>query len=130
MGWLISDVCRDALHQLQVPDLMREDLLTAMFTQQMTVPTHRDSWERFRQDFAGAVAQLFTPAVIQSIDSSPLELPVSLLISDIAKREYDFFLSVNSEGASSSLYSCELATLYVASVASFATLWANTQVII
>lgn len=97
----IIDTCRDAVHQLAIPDLMRSDLLECLFQQQMTVPTHRNSWERFRLDLAGAFAQLFSPAVMQALPSCPLELPVSLLIKDIAMREYDFSVSVNSQGAPS-----------------------------
>lgn len=86
---------------LKVPELMRSDLLDAMFRQNMTVPTHRVCWERFRQDLAGACAQLFSPAVLQSASCSPLDLPVSLLVKDTGMREYDFTVSVDSQGDSS-----------------------------
>lgn len=85
---------------MKVPVLMQEDVLDAMFEQQMTVPTHRDSWERFRQDLTRSFSQLFSPAVMQLAASGPLDLPVSLLVQDIAVREYDFSVSVNAQGAS------------------------------
>lgn len=97
---IVSTACREAVQKLKIPGLMQDDLLQAMFEQQMTVPTHRSSWERFRQDMASAYAQLFTPEVLQTLSSSPLDVPVSLLVKDIAIREYDFSVSVTSQGVS------------------------------
>lgn len=96
---ITASACREAVQKLKIPGLMQEDLLQAMFEQQMTVPTHRTCWERFRQDMASAYAQLFTPEVMQTLSSSPLDIPVSLLVKDVAVREYDFSVSVSSQGA-------------------------------
>jgi tartrate dehydratase beta subunit/fumarate hydratase class I family protein len=88
------------LQKMRIPELMHADILSAFFKAGMTVPTHRDAWERFRLDFVGAAAQLFSPAVEASTAQDPLLLPHSLLIRDIAVREYDFFVTINSKGMS------------------------------
>ena len=97
MRW---DCCRQALKQLKMPLLMSEDVLEAFFKQNMVVPTTKYGWELFRRELADAVALLFTPTYLDTVEAvtNPTELSVSYLIRDMQAREYDFSGTLDNSG--------------------------------
>lgn len=56
-------ICVEMHSKIRVPELMHGDVLSSMFKAGMAVPSHRDTWQRFRSDFGNAVGQLFSPAL-------------------------------------------------------------------
>jgi hypothetical protein len=66
-------MCRDALQNMRIPEIMRCDILASLFEARMTVSTHRDAWERFRLDLVGAASLTFLACSCSIVCRGPSE---------------------------------------------------------
>ena len=92
--------CRAALKSLKFPGLMRQDIVNAMLQEGMALPTCKGEWALLQRDVFTAAAMIcrapFTRDVSE-IDQA-LKRSLSLIVRDSVHREYDFSVSMDSNG--------------------------------